>query len=194
MFCFELFLSGVDLSFEGIMASSSGDKEKAPPEDNHQDLQPKEEVESETEEEDHGSRTSTMIASIGVMTSHDKFKRSARIRTGGGVPRHTLAPWTSPSGNNPFHTLIHEHQFQKVPRSRLPSGWDIDRSNSVGKGSSKSKEGWGNNSKSWDSLADRFMNRIEHNSEMIRNLSHKIDDLKDLIEKLIKDSPPPPKE
>jgi hypothetical protein len=65
VFCFELFLSGVDLSFEGIMASSSSDKEKAPLKDNHQDLQPKEEVESETEEEDHGSRMSTMIASIG---------------------------------------------------------------------------------------------------------------------------------
>jgi hypothetical protein len=76
----------------------------------------------------------------------------------------------------------------------LPSGWDIDRSNSAGKGSFKSEEGWGNNSKSWDSLADRFMNHIEHNSEMIRNLSHKIDDLKDLIEKLIKDSPALPKE
>jgi hypothetical protein len=75
----------------------------------------------------------------------------------------------------------------------LPSGWDIDRSNSAGKGSSKSEEEWRNNSKSWDSLADRFINRIEHNSEMIRNLSYKIDDLKDLIEKLIKNSPPPPK-
>jgi hypothetical protein len=117
MFCFELFLSGVDLSFEGTMASSSDDKEKAPPEDNHQDLQPKEEAKSETEEEDQGSRTSTMIASIGVMISHDKFKNSARIRTGGGVPHHILAARTSLSGNNPFHTLIHEHQFQKVPRS-----------------------------------------------------------------------------
>jgi hypothetical protein len=78
-----------------------------------------------------------------------------------------------------------------VPRSRLPSGWDIDCCNSARKESSKSEEGWGNNSKSWDSLADRFMNRIEHNSEMIRNLSHKINDLKDLIEKLIKDSQPP---
>jgi hypothetical protein len=79
-----------------------------------------------------------------------------------------------------------------VPKSRLPSGWDIDRSNNAGKGSSKSEERWGNNSKSWDSLADRFMNRIEHNSEMIRNLEYKIDDLTDLIEKLIKDYPPPP--
>jgi hypothetical protein len=102
------------------MAPSSDDKEKAPPEDDHQDLQPKEDVESEAEEEemelDQSSRPSTMIASIGVLTSHDKFKKSARIRTGGSVPCYILAPRTSPSGNNPFHTLIHEHQFQKVPR------------------------------------------------------------------------------
>jgi hypothetical protein len=76
----------------------------------------------------------------------------------------------------------------------LPSGWDIDRSNNAGRESFKGEEGWGNNFKSWDSLADRFMSRIEDNSEMICNLSHEIDDLKDLIEKLIKDYPPPPKE
>jgi hypothetical protein len=176
------------------MASSSDDKEKTSPEDDHQDFQLKEEVESEAEEEDQSSRPSTMIASIGVVTSHDKFKKSACMRTGGGVPRHILAPRASSSGNNPFYTLIHEHQIQKVPRSRLPSGWDIDRSNNAGKESSKSEEGWGNNSKSWDSLADRFMSHVEHNSEMIRNLGHKIDDLKDLIEKLTKDHPPLPNE
>jgi hypothetical protein len=103
------------------MASSSNDKEKTPPEDDHQDLQLKEEAESEAEEEEMGedqsSRPSTMIASIGVVTSRDKFKKSACIRTRGGVPRHILAPRTSPSGNNPFHTVIHEHQIQKVPRS-----------------------------------------------------------------------------
>jgi hypothetical protein len=38
------------------------------------------------------------------------------------------------------------------------------------------------------------MNRVEHNSLMIRNLTYKIDELKELIEKLIKDTPPPPKE
>jgi hypothetical protein len=38
------------------------------------------------------------------------------------------------------------------------------------------------------------MSRIEHNSEMNRNLTYKIDELKELIEKLIKDSPPPLKE
>jgi hypothetical protein len=103
------------------MAPSSDNKKKTPPEDDHQDLQLEEEVESVAEEEemeeDQSSCPSTMIASIGVVTSHDKFKKSARIRTGGGVPHHILAPRTSPSGNNPFHTLIHEHQFQKVPRS-----------------------------------------------------------------------------
>jgi hypothetical protein len=76
------------------MASSSNDKEKTPPEDDHQDFQRKEEVESEAEEEEmeeeQSSCPSTMIASIGVVTSHDKFKKSARIRIGGGVPRHTL--------------------------------------------------------------------------------------------------------
>jgi hypothetical protein len=110
-----MFLSGVDLSFRGIMASSSNDMEKTPPEDDHQDLQLKEEVESEAEkeemEEDQSSCPSTMIASIGVVTSHEKFKKNARIRTRGGVPRHSLAPRTSSLGNNPFHTVIHQHQF-----------------------------------------------------------------------------------
>jgi hypothetical protein len=180
------------------MASASNDKEKTPPEDDPQDSKLKEQVGSEAEEEemeeDQSPRPSTVITSIGVVTSHDKFKKSALIRTGGGISRHSLAPRTSFSGNNPFHTLIHEHQFQRVPKAKLPSSWDIDHSNRAEKESSKSEEGWGNNSRSWDSLPDMLMSRVEHNSEMIRNLSHKIDDLRDLIEKLIKDSPPPPKE
>jgi hypothetical protein len=81
-----------------------------------------------------------------------------------------------------------------VPKAKLPSNWDIDRSNCVEKESSKSEEGWGNDSKSWDSLPDMLMSRLEHNLEMIHNLSFKTDELSDLIEKLIKDSPPPPKE
>jgi hypothetical protein len=93
------------------MASASDDKGKMPPDDVHQDSQLKEEVGSEAEEEemkeDQSSRPSTMIASIGVVTSHGKFKKSVCIRTGGGVSRHSLAPRTSSSGNNPFHTLIH---------------------------------------------------------------------------------------
>jgi hypothetical protein len=137
------------------MASSSNDKGKMPPEDDHQDSQLKEEVEGEAEEEEieeeQSSCPSIMIASIGVVTNHDKFKKSARIRTGGGVSRHSLDPRTSSSGNNPFHTLIHEHQFQRVPKAKLPSSWDIDHSNHAEKESSKSEEGWGNNSRSWDS-------------------------------------------
>jgi hypothetical protein len=81
-----------------------------------------------------------------------------------------------------------------VPKAKLPSSWDIDRSNREEKESFKRKEEWGNNSKSWDLQSDMFMSRIEHNSEMIHNLTYKIDELKELIEKLIKDSAPPPKE
>ena len=56
-------------------------------------------------------------------------------------------------------------------------------------------EEWGNNSKSWDSSSDILLNRVEHNSEMIRNLTYEIDELKELVKKLIKNSsPPPPKE
>jgi hypothetical protein len=123
----DLFLSGVVLSFRGTMASANNDKEKTPPEDDHQDPKLKEEVESEAEEEemeeDQSPYPSTVVASIGVVTNHDKFKKSARIRTGGGVPHHPLAPRTSSS----------------------------DCSNRAEKESFKREEGWGNNSKSWDS-------------------------------------------
>jgi hypothetical protein len=103
------------------MASSSNDKGKKPMEDNHQDLKPKEEVESGVEEEEieeeQCSCPRSVIASIGVVMNPRKFKRSSWMSTRGGVPCHTLAPRISLPGNNPFHTLIHEHQFQKVPRS-----------------------------------------------------------------------------
>jgi hypothetical protein len=180
------------------MASANNDKEKMPSEDDHQNPKLKEEVESEAEEEieeDQRSCPRAIFASIGVVANPNKFKKGVRIITGGNVPRHFLAPRTSSLGNNPFHTLIHEHQFQRVPKAKLPSSWDIDCSNSAEKESFKHEEEWGNNSKSWDSQSDRFMNRIGHNTELIRNLTYKIDELKELIEKLIKDSsPPPPKE
>jgi hypothetical protein len=172
------------------MASANNDKEKTPSKDDHQNPMLKEEVGSEAKEEieeDQRSCPRTIVASIGVVTNPNKFKKGVRISTGGGAPCHLLAPRTSSSGNNTFHTLIHEHQFQRVPKAILPSSWDIDRYNSVEKESFKHEEEWGNNSKSWDSLSDRFMNRIEHNMELIRNLTYKIDELKDLIEKLIKD-------
>jgi hypothetical protein len=110
-FCFDLFLSGVVLSFRGTIASANNVKEKMPPEDDRQDPKLKEEVESEAEEEeieeDQSPCLRAVIASIGVVTNHNKFKKSARISTRGGVPRHPLAPRTSSLGNNPFHTLIH---------------------------------------------------------------------------------------
>jgi hypothetical protein len=179
------------------MASANNDKGKKPSEDDHQNPELEEEVEIEAEEEieeDQRSCPRVTIASIRVVANPSKFKKGARMSTGGNVPRHFLAPRTPSSGNNPFHTLIHEHQFQRVPKAKLPSSWDIDHSISAGKEGFKCEEEWGNNSKSWDSQSDKFMNRIEHNTELIHILTYKIDELKELIDKLIKDSPPAPKE
>ena len=117
------------------------------------------------------------------------------MSTGGMVPRNNLASRTPSSvNNNPYHTLIHKYPYQKVSESELPSGWNIDWSNYAVKGSSQREEVWGNNSKSWDSQADIFMNHIDHNTELIRNLTYKIDELQELVENLIKDSSSPPKE
>jgi hypothetical protein len=88
------------------MASANNNKEKTPSEDDHQDLKLKEEVESEAEEEeieeDQCLCARSVVASIGVVTNPNQFKRSAWISTRGGVPRHTLAPRTSCSGKGSF--------------------------------------------------------------------------------------------
>jgi hypothetical protein len=177
------------------MASANNDKGNTPSEDDHRNPELEEEVEIEAEEEIEENQRPFLratVASIGVVANPSKFKRGARISTRGNVPCHFLAPRTSSSGsNNPFHTLIHEHQFQRVPKAKLPSGWNIDRSSNAGKGGFKCEEEWGNNSKSWDSQSDKFMSRSKHNTELIRILTYKIDELKELIDKLIKDSPPP---
>ncbi|KAK1646326.1 hypothetical protein QYE76_064131 [Lolium multiflorum] len=61
------------------------------------------------------------------------------------------------------------------------------------KGEMKSEaEGWGNNSKSWDSPPDMIMSRVEHNSEMIRNLTYEIEGLQELVRKLVEKNPSPP--
>ena len=71
--------------------------------------------------------------------------------------------------------------------------WVSDR-NTAGR-TKPEAEGWGNNSKNWDSPLDILLNRVEHNSEMIRNLMYKIDELQELVEKLVgNSSPPSPKE
>jgi hypothetical protein len=81
------------------MASANNDKEKTPSKDDHQGPKLKEKVESEAAEEeieeDQRPCPRAFIASIGVVTSPNKFKKSARINTGGGVPLHPLAPRTS---------------------------------------------------------------------------------------------------
>ena len=88
---------------------------------------------------------------------------------------------------------MHEYQYQHVPKGNLPSVWDMPRSNHAGEEHTK-KEEWGNNSEDWDSRSGMIMNRIEHNSELIRTLTFEIEDLRELIEELIKRTPPSPKE
>ncbi|KAK1694305.1 hypothetical protein QYE76_011002 [Lolium multiflorum] len=181
----------------GTMVSNN--KDKGPLEEDIQDPELKEESASEDEEEVeevprvHQRAT---IASIGVIANPSNTKRSARIATGGAVPRHYLAPRTSSPGNyRPFRNLIYDRQTEKTPKVVLPSGWDIDRSNIAGEMKSEA-EGWGNNSRSWDSPPDMIMSRVEHNSELIRNLTYEIEDLKELVKKLVEKNPSPssPKE
>ncbi|KAK1694977.1 hypothetical protein QYE76_011674 [Lolium multiflorum] len=177
----------------------SNNKDKGPLEEDIQDPELKEEDASEDEEEVeevprvHQRAT---IASIGVISNPSNTKRSARIATGGAVPRHYLAPRTSSPGNySPFRNLIYDRQTERTPKVVLPSGWDIDRSNIAGEMKSEA-EGWGNNSRSWNSPPDMIMSRVEHNSELIRNLTYEIEDLKELVKKLVEKnpSPSPPKE
>ncbi|KAK1651264.1 hypothetical protein QYE76_069069 [Lolium multiflorum] len=177
----------------------SNNKDKGPLKENIQDPELKEEDAREDEEEveeapqEHQQAT---VASIGVISNPSNIKRSARIATGGAVPRHYLAPRTSsPSNYNPYRNLIYDRQTERTPKVVLPSNWDIDRSDIAGEMKSEA-EGWGNNSKSWNSPPDMIMSRVEHNSEMIRNLTYEIEDLKELVKKLVERNPSPssPKE
>ncbi|KAK1699368.1 hypothetical protein QYE76_016065 [Lolium multiflorum] len=181
------------IKFRSAMVSHNKDKE--PSEEDIQDPELKEEVKEDEVEEVPQVRPRTTIASIGVVSNPFNAKKSARISTGGGVPRHYLAPKTSPPGTyNPFRNLIYNSQIERTPKAALPSNWDIDRSNTAGRTRPEAEE-WGNNSKSWGSPSDILLNRVEHNSEMIRNLMYKIDELQELIEKLVQNSSPPsPKE
>ncbi|KAK1610624.1 hypothetical protein QYE76_034297 [Lolium multiflorum] len=187
------------IKFRSTMVSKNKGKE-FPDEDDRdlgwkeEDKDVKEEDEEEVEEDSRAHPRAT-IASIKVVDNPFSANKSARIRTGGAVPRHYLAPKTSLSGiHHPFHNLIFNNQIEGTPKAALPSQWDIDRSNTAGRRKPEAEE-WGNNSKSWDSPSDRLLNRVEHNSEMIRNLTYKIDELQELIEKLVRNSSPPsPKE
>ncbi|KAK1681889.1 hypothetical protein QYE76_042737 [Lolium multiflorum] len=174
-------------------------KDKGPLKENIQDPELKEEDAREDEEEveeapqEHQRAT---VASIGVISSSSDIKRSARIATGGAVPRHYLAPRTSsPSNYNPYRNLIYDRQTEWTPKVVLPSNWDINRSDIAGEMKSED-EGWGNNSKSWNSPPDMIMSRVDHNSELIRNLTYEIEDLKELVKKLVEKNPSPssPKE
>ena len=172
---------------------SAKDKGKEPMEEDFQDPgQEEEEIKSEDEEE--AKHIDTTIASIGVLARSVRVRRTAQMSTGGKTPRHCLAPRSLlPRAKNPFHTLIHEHQYQNMPKEKLPSNWDLPRSSHAGKEDFKEEE-WGKNSKSWNSQPNMIMSRIEQNSQLIRNLTFEIEDLGKLIKDLIKRIPPPLKE
>ena len=155
-------------------------------EEDLQDPGKEKEIKSEGEEEQgQHPHTGTTIASIGVVENPD---------IGGKPPHHRSDPWSlPPRTKNPFHTLIHEHQYQNMPKGKLPSNWDLPRSSHAGKEDFKEEE-WGKNSKSWNSQHDMIMSRIEQNSQLIRNLTFEIEDLGKLIKELIERIPPPPKE
>ena len=174
---------------------SAKDKGKEPMEEDLQDPGKEKEIKSEGEEEQgQHPHTGTTIASIGVVTKPARVRRTARMQTGGKAPRHSLAPRSlPPRTRNPFHTLIHEHQYQNMPKEKLPSNWDLPRSSHAGKEDFKEEE-WGKNSKSWNSQPDMIMSRIEQNSQLIRNLTFEIEELGKLIKELIERIPPPPKE
>ena len=176
-----------------MVASNNPDKEGLKKDLEDHDAKEKEKTEAAVEEEEKPSPTPTAtIASIEVVPNKPRTKQGARMSTGGKIPRRFLAPWTFPSDTKrPFHTLIHKYPFEKVPPSELPSSWGIDRANHAGKRDSKAEEKWGNNSKSWVSPSDRMMNRIEQNSELVRALIGRVDDLLELAEKLIREAPPP---
>ncbi|KAK1692795.1 hypothetical protein QYE76_009492 [Lolium multiflorum] len=183
------------IKFRSTMVSKNKGKEFPDEEDRdlgwkEEDKDVKEEDEEEVKEDSRAHPRAT-IASIKVVDNTFSANKSARIRTGGAVPRHYLAPKTSPSGtHHPFRNLIFNNQIEGTPKAALPSQWDIDRSNTAGEKEPEAEE-WGNNSKSWDSPLDRLSNRVEHNSEMIRNLIYRIDELQELIEKLVRNSSPP---
>lgn len=184
---------------------SDDNKGKRPLEDDLQDYELEEEIKVEEERvkvedeekggEDQSSWHHTTIASIRVVENPHKFKKTARMSTGGKVPRMILAQRTPPPRNkNHFHTLIHQYPVQKIPPSALPSAWDFDRSNNAGNSEFKEEE-WGGKSRSWDSPHDILLARVEDNAQLIRNLSHQVEDLMELVEKLIEEySPPQPKE
>ncbi|KAK1664082.1 hypothetical protein QYE76_052241 [Lolium multiflorum] len=182
-------------SRESPCTMASNNKDKEPLKENIQDPELKKEDAREDEEEveeapqEHQQAT---VASIGVISNPSNIKRSARIATGGAVPRHYLAPRTSsPSHYNPYRNLIYDRQTERTPKVVLPSNWDINRSDNAGEMKSEA-EGWGNNSKNWDSPPDMIMSRVEHNSEMIRNLTYEIEGLQELVRKLVEKNPSPP--
>src|SRR4051812_40116305 len=118
-------------------------------------------------EEDKQPDTRATVASIGLVAQPTQLRRTARMSTGGTTLRHILAPRTLP-----------------------PS---TPCSNRAGKKHSNLEE-WRKINKDWDPRSELIMGCIEHNSELIRTLTFDMEDLRKLVEELIKRTPPAPKE
>ena len=176
-----------------MVGSSNPDREGLRKDLEDHEAEEKEKTEAADEEEEKPSPTPTStIASIGVVPNKLRTKQGARMSTGGKIPRRFLAPRTFPSGTKrSFHTLIHKYPFEKVPPSESPSSWDMDRSNLAGKRDSKTEVPWGDNFKSWDSPSDRMISRNEQNTELVRTLIGRVDDLLEVAEKLVRKVSPP---
>ncbi|KAK1619381.1 hypothetical protein QYE76_024898 [Lolium multiflorum] len=130
------------IKFRSTMVSKNKGKELS--DEDNQDLEWKEEDKSvkEEDEEEVEEDPRATIASVKVVDNPFSANKSARIRTGGGVPRHYLAPKTSFSGtHHPFRNLIFNNQIERIPMAALPSNWDIDRSNTAGRMKPELKSG-----------------------------------------------------
>src|SRR3954469_15823473 len=72
-------------------------------------------------EEDKQPDTRSTVASIGLVARPTKLKRTTQMSTGGKSRHHTLSPRSSPPRNKrPFHTLIHEYQYNMCPKGICP--------------------------------------------------------------------------
>src|SRR3954471_5874550 len=119
---------------------SANDKGKNPEEDDPQNPKEEEILVGDEEDMEEGKHPDTRatVASIGVVANPIKLRRTTQMSTGGKPPRNCLTPRSLPThAKNPFHSLIHEQQFQKFPKGKFPSSWDMPRSNHVGKEHSK---------------------------------------------------------
>ena len=146
-------------------------------------------------EEDQRQYPYTTIARIEVTKNPPVLGKKGELQSANKSP-HGAGRSSFSQTRNPFHTLIHSHQFENIPLGKLPSAWDIDHTH-AGSGSFEAvnNDGWGGAPDDWNSPMGLLMNRVEGNTEMICNLGYQLEELKETIERLIRIiAPSPPRE